>query len=788
MRSIIKAGQTYERIDEPFDSELEQIKMEDLILNHVDTNDSEEDTTEASPLVDSKEDVKDEEKKYDSTAPFYVRYPKSIYFIVGNEFCERYSYYGMKAILVLYFTEILLLSPSTATTIYHTFSLLCYLTPIFGAMLSDGYLGKFYTIFWLSWVYLIGSSTMSLTALPPQTTGDPYLWGPMLGLLLIAIGTGGIKPCVAAFGGDQFGKDQTNEVQVFFSIFYFSINCGSLLATFVTPILREDVQCFDNDCYALAFGVPAVLLLVAIAIFVLGRVTIGYKMYPPQGNIVWLVVKATGRAIKNRCKGKQKQYEHWLDYASDKYDQRLINDAKILYHVLIMYVPLPVFWALFDQQGSRWTLQATQMDGSLGGFNLKPDQMQVLNPLLILLLIPIFDNIIYPCLKKCKIRCTHLQRMTWGMLFAAAAFVCSAFVQFAVNTTVVVPPESTESGVTLINAAPCDVRMVPTGGAWDPVVVPPYENSDIIMTIPGSYFINIEGNCSAIGQSASVAADFDGGEAYRIIVAEFATSNGNELIAVQSPDKYEKPDRGLAYASFVMTNLDPARDYYTIHMDGEFDYEVNVTKQGDTDFFISEWELYEPVSYSVCVKINSSYCEMLPGKIPVKAGAVYTIVYQYDSQNTMMEILETVPANTVNILLQIPQYVLITTGEVMFSITGLEFSYAQSPASMKSCLQACWLLTVCFGNLIVILIAESSFIPNQALEFLFFAGLMLVVTVIFALMSLWYTYVSPTHYDDLEIEDEKAKLTSGVEASDTKDPNEFAMSNPHDTTEDEEKK
>ena len=88
----------------------------------------------------------------------------------------------------------------------------------------------------------------------------------MTGLFIIALGTGGIKPCVSAFGGDQFVRPQQDrQLGAFFSVFYFSINAGSLISTFITPILREDVHCFDKDsCYPLAFGVPAILMIVAV--------------------------------------------------------------------------------------------------------------------------------------------------------------------------------------------------------------------------------------------------------------------------------------------------------------------------------------------------------------------------------------------------------------------------------------------------------------------------------------------------------------------------------------------
>ncbi|XP_031697464.1 solute carrier family 15 member 2-like, partial [Anarrhichthys ocellatus] len=120
------------------------------------------------------------------------------------------------------------------------------------------------TIIYLSVVYVIGHVVKSVGAIPTVGNSNVHISLSMLGLILIAFGTGGIKPCVAAFGGDQFDEEHGNERRKFFSIFYMSINAGSLLSTIITPILRGDVQCFGGDCYALAFGVPAALMMVAL--------------------------------------------------------------------------------------------------------------------------------------------------------------------------------------------------------------------------------------------------------------------------------------------------------------------------------------------------------------------------------------------------------------------------------------------------------------------------------------------------------------------------------------------
>ena len=87
----------------------------------------------------------------------------------------------------------------------------------------------------MSIVYCTGNLIVSITSLP---LGHGEIAGPMIGLFLIALGTGGIKPCVSAFGGDQFTSDQSHLLQSFFSVFYFAINAGSLLSMLITPVLR----------------------------------------------------------------------------------------------------------------------------------------------------------------------------------------------------------------------------------------------------------------------------------------------------------------------------------------------------------------------------------------------------------------------------------------------------------------------------------------------------------------------------------------------------------------------
>uniref|UniRef100_A0A8C2XNX2 Solute carrier family 15 member 2 n=1 Tax=Cyclopterus lumpus TaxID=8103 RepID=A0A8C2XNX2_CYCLU len=667
-----------------------------------------------------------------------TNYPSSICFIVVNEFCERFSYYGMKAVLTLYFLTYLHWDKDLSTAVYHAFSSLCYFTPILGAVIADSWLGKFKTIVYLSVVYVIGHVVKSVGAIPTVGTNNVHISLSMLGLVLIAFGTGGIKPCVAAFGGDQFDEEQGSQRQKFFSIFYMSINAGSLLSTVITPILRGDVQCFGGDCYALAFGVPAALMVVALVVFIAGSGL--YKRNPPQGNILLEVCNCIGFAIKNRWKRSKydSSRKHWLDWAEEKYSVRLIQEVKMVLRVLVLYIPLPMFWALFDQQGSRWTLQATRMNMAFVRHFLPRDQM--LNALLILVFVPVFELIVYPLAGFCRINVTPLRKMATGMVFAALAFGAAALVEVNVVRSVVDPAPAGECLLQVLNLAHGDVRLkLPGSDAFQQPIrylqdPPAYE------TLPAS------------GEELKIQVAFNGKlsecnftseqqEAYSLLL--YSDSTG--IHCTQVTDHITKNEDGNPLLRFLNTYPDPVN--LTVGA---------VTFQVTSGFSVSPNQTVDRGSYpDVSCCFPAERCSLLDLEL-LDFGASYTVVLVEESGSVVAHKMEDVKANDVHIAWQIPQYVLLTVGEVMFSVTGLEFSYSQAPPNMKSVLQAGWLLTVAFGNVIVLIVAEGAEL-EQWKEFLLFAGLLLLVFIIFSVMAYFYTYV------DLDQLDEKHRHDSGRE-------------------------
>ncbi|XP_040912549.1 solute carrier family 15 member 2 [Toxotes jaculatrix] len=668
-----------------------------------------------------------------------TNYPTSICFVVVNEFCERFSYYGMKAVLTLYFLTYLHWDKDLSTAVYHAFSGLCYFTPILGALIADSWLGKFKTIIYLSIVYVIGHVVKSVGAIPTVGNTDVHIALSMIGLILIAFGTGGIKPCVAAFGGDQFDDENVSERQKFFSIFYMSINAGSLLSTVITPILRSDVQCFGGDCYALAFGVPAALMVVALVVFIAGSGL--YKRNPPQGNILLEVCNCIGFAIKKRWSRSKHdpQRKHWLDWAEEKYPKRLIQEIKMVLRVLVLYIPLPMFWALFDQQGSRWTLQATRMNMAFGdAFTIKPDQIQMLNALLILVFVPIFDLIIYPLVGFCRINITPLRKMATGMIFAALAFGAATLVEVNVVKTVVDPAPAEKCLLQAFNLEKGNISVKIPGSDLFPEPIPYLQDPPKYEMLPlGVSSKELTITVTNNGNTSECNQMFKQQTAYSLFF--YSNTTGVQCQLVE--DFIKKNEDGNPLLRFV--NTQPEAINLTVG---------DVTFHLSPGYTVSHNKTVDRGEYpNVKCSIQSEKCSNLDLGL-LDFGASYTVILTEESGRIVAHKMEDVKANNVHIAWQIPQYVLITAGEVMFSITGLEFSYSQAPANMKSVLQAGWLLTVAFGNVIVLIVAEGAGL-EQWKEFLLFGCLLLGVCIIFSIMSYFYTYVDPDELDKIYLED-----------------------------------
>jgi dipeptide/tripeptide permease len=278
------------------------------------------------------------------------RFPSQARFILGNEAAERYSYYGMKGILALYITNILLKDQDYATNVIHLFGFVNYFMPLLGAWVSDRFWGRYRTILWISLFYCAGHGVLAMSDLFPST--EAKVWCLFLGLGLIAFGSGGIKPCVSAFMGDQFKPEQRHLLPKAYAAFYWCINLGSTAAFLTIPLIRKEFG------YSWAFGVPGIAMALATFVFWLG--TKRYTMVPPSSQ-----TKAAGffRVLFHAFAYRQTRQpgQQFWDVARARFSAAEVDAARSVLPILGVFALIPVFWALFDQTFSTWVMQGEQM-------------------------------------------------------------------------------------------------------------------------------------------------------------------------------------------------------------------------------------------------------------------------------------------------------------------------------------------------------------------------------------------------------------------------------------------
>jgi POT family proton-dependent oligopeptide transporter len=389
--------------------------------------------------------------------------PPGIPYIVANEFAERFCFYGINAILAVYMTQFMHFGQAEATVWQSLFKFAAYFFPLIGAIISDVFWGKYRTIMTLAIVYCAGCTVLA-------SGGGPTTLA--IGLGLMALGTGGIKPCVSTNVGDQFTSKNQHLIERAFSYFYLSINAGSSISIYFCPVWL--------NAYGpkVAFGVPAAMMGLATVVFWLGRkrfvvvppaMTHGANrgvllflvgLLPVLGISAWIfdvvgpdyrtlaalvtllallvlvVYLSLNTGLKNAL---PRELLDWMKEAFTGAALKQITGLAIIYYIFIA-----MFWCLWDQSnGQTWTLQATSdlMDKhlfgflagipafqGLAGFQLLPSQIQVVNGLFILAMVPIFTFIIYPIMGK-FFRVTPLRKIGIGLFVIASSYLIMAKIE-----------------------------------------------------------------------------------------------------------------------------------------------------------------------------------------------------------------------------------------------------------------------------------------------------------------------------------------------------------------------
>ncbi|ORY07110.1 PTR2-domain-containing protein [Basidiobolus meristosporus CBS 931.73] len=373
--------------------------------------------------------------------------PLAAWFIIVTELCERFAFYGASLLFQPYMIKVLGFNKGTATAVNRGFQFMAYLTTILGAIIADRYFGKFKTIVFFSILYMVGLAILALSALPSSVGGSFGVVGFILSLyIFISFGTGGIKSNVSSFAAEQVKDglyptkaagvytDSQLTVERVFRFFYWAINLGALLGQFICPIIAN-----DYGSYPIAFSLPAIMFVVGIIIFVAAKKL--YFVKPPSGTVLSKTYCCIKYAVSHRKAAKSNHnsrgpIDHWLDYAKVdgvEWNAEFVDDLKKTLRACLVFLFYPFYWALYYNMSDNFINMGLTMErpSFIGG----PEQLNLINSLVLVVAIPIFDSVIFPILRRMGCRLGPITRITIGFTIATFTFVYVTVLQHQVYST-----------------------------------------------------------------------------------------------------------------------------------------------------------------------------------------------------------------------------------------------------------------------------------------------------------------------------------------------------------------
>lgn len=362
--------------------------------------------------------------------------PLSCWLVALVELAERFSYYGLSTPFQNYMQNSpddtppgkLGLDQNGATALSYFWQFWCYVTPIFGAWVADTYFGKYLTICIFSGVYIVGILILFVTSLP-LISKDGSVAGFALAVVIIGIGTGGVKSNVSPLIADQVPKfrphvktlksgervvvDSNITVQNVFMIFYLMINIGSL-SIIATSELEKEV-----DFWA-AFLLPFCFFVVVIVALLFGKnvyikVPVGDKVIARTFKCAFIALTKLNFDAARPSLNPDKEFP---------WDDLFVSEVQRAFYACKVFFFYPIYWLTYGQMSNNFVSMAGDMDTH----KLPNDVLQAINPITIIIFIPICERFVYPFIR----RYTPLRAITkifWGFMFGTASMVYAAVLQ-----------------------------------------------------------------------------------------------------------------------------------------------------------------------------------------------------------------------------------------------------------------------------------------------------------------------------------------------------------------------
>ncbi|ORE05019.1 PTR2-domain-containing protein [Rhizopus microsporus var. microsporus] len=375
--------------------------------------------------------------------------PKTAFLVILIEFCERFTYYGLSGPFQNYIQNppppsypaslpgAMGKGQQTATALNTFFTFWCYITPILGAVIADQFWGKYRTILVFSIIYLLGLTILTLTSIPPAIASGASFPGYIVAIIIVGLGTGGIKSNVSPLVAEQYRSKSAYvktlkngkrvivtpqaTYQKIFNFFYWGINIGSLSAIATTELEK-------NVGFWPAFVLPTLMFIPCIIVVILGRNQ--YIQNPPRGSVFieagrlfWLSWKVKGGIDACKPSNLAREYPEYAIKAT--WDDVFVDELKRTLKACVIFCWFPIYWLCYSQM----TNNLVSMAGTMLTGNVPNDIMQNIDPIALIIIIPIMDSVVYPGLRRLGLPMRPIARITCGFFFAAAAMGYTAGIQ-----------------------------------------------------------------------------------------------------------------------------------------------------------------------------------------------------------------------------------------------------------------------------------------------------------------------------------------------------------------------
>lgn len=555
-----------------------------------------------------------------------------------------------------------------ALAITHTVSMVSLFMSPFGALLTESYGNKYFIMIFFYSAIIFMQSLVVCASIPWfRSMSRNIIYTKSCFKVIMAIIVSSV-PFV--FDGNQFRMpNQLPALMKFYRIRYLIHNCGVLLGHYVGPVAKTSVACLgEQDCYLLPYSIGLALAIVTIIIFLLG--TRLYIITKAERNMAIDIAKCLWYGFTHWVRErKSNPQEHWLDYSEPKYGSGFVTDIKTVFNMLTIFTVIPLYSAVYNQLDREWLFQAAKLDGRIGSYTFIPEHFNLINPLLALILMPIFTNVLDPFIVRWKMD-RMFRRMIFGGIMVAFAFILSGVVETMIKKEDPILPNDKEVQIRIFNSFNCSCFISAPMISKNYFEVPAYglyTNKHVLIKTYQTLYLSIQGFCFPPIKHQIIA---EAGSALTLYIK----NEDDGAVVVSYTEIVAKTEQGLPILTVIGAKVD---DILTVADSKGVQIPITVIPLRIAGEVVSR-------ESKRTIQVVSEKYELFMNNRKIKEFSLYQggiyVAAIFDAGVVLFTITE---PNSLHVAWILPQSVLLIFGEVYFAITFYEFNYSECPDSLK---------------------------------------------------------------------------------------------------------